>query len=76
MNNWFVMKVMFKFVQKKNERPDYIVGRDWAELKKTWDKYKAAADEQNSDKINRFANKINHLQEKLCIKKTDFSKHL
>lgn len=70
------MYVVFKFVQKKNEKPDYIVDRDWSELKKTWDKYKAAADEQNPDKINQFAYKINRLQGKLNIKKTDFSKRL
>ena len=66
---------MFKFVQKKNEKPDYIIGRDWAELKKTWDKYKVAADEQNPNKINQFTNKINRLEEKLDIQKTNFSKY-
>ena len=68
-----MIKSMFKFVQKKNEKTDYIVGGDWSELKKTWDKYNKAVDEQNPDKIEQYANKINRLQEKLGIKKTNFS---
>lgn len=64
---------MFKFIQKKNEKTDYIVGREWSELKKTWDKYTKAQDDQNHDKMEQYANKINRLQEKLGIKKTNFS---
>lgn len=64
---------MFKFVQKKNEKTNYIVGGDWSELKKTWDKYNKAADDHNPDKIEQYANKINRLQKKMGIKMTNFS---
>lgn len=64
---------MFEFIQKKNEKTNYIVGGDWSELKKTWDKYSKAKDDQNSTKIEQCANKINRLQEKLGIEKTNFS---
>ena len=64
---------MFKFVQIKNEKTDYLVGGDWSELKKTWNKYNKALVDQNIEKIKQYADKINHLQEKLGIQKTDFT---
>ena len=64
---------MFEFIQKKNEKTNYIVGGDWSELKKTWDKYSKAKDDQNFTKIEQYAIKINRLQEKLGIEKTNFS---
>ena len=64
---------MSQFIQEKNEKTTYIVGGNWSELKKTWDKYNKAIDDQNSDKIEQYANKINRLQDKLGIKKTNFS---
>jgi hypothetical protein len=64
---------MFKFIQKKNEKTSYIVGGDWSELKKIWDKYNQAVDDQNTEKMKQYENKINNLQENLGIKKTNFS---
>ncbi len=64
---------MFKFIQKKNEKTDYIIGREWSELKKSWEKYTIAKDENNSKLMKQYAEKINRLQEKLGIKKTSFS---
>ena len=66
---------VFKFVQKKNWRPDHLVADDWAELKKAWNKYNAAAAKRDHDKMERFAGKINRLEERLDVKKTDFSKN-
>ena len=66
---------MFKFVQKKNGRPDHLVADDWAELKKAWSKYNAAAAKRIHDKMERFAGKINRLEERLDVRKTDFSKN-
>ncbi len=63
---------MFKFVQKKSEKTDYIVGREWAELKKTWEKFESVKLEQNTEKMNQYALKINNLQKKLGITKTKF----
>lgn len=64
---------MFKFIQKKNEKTSYIVGGDWSELKKTWDKYNQAKDNQDNARMEQHAKKINRLQEKLGIEKTNFS---
>lgn len=64
---------MFKFVQEKNEKTDYLIGGDWSELKKTWDKYERASSDEDSSKMERYRNKIHFLQEKMGIKKTDFS---
>ena len=64
---------MFKFIQQKDEKTDYIIGGDWPELKKAWDKYNKAKDDQNGVKMEKFAQKINRLQEKLGIEKTNFS---
>lgn len=64
---------MFKFIQQKNEKTDYIVGGHWSELKKTWDKYNKAKNEENDERMEQFAKKINRLQDKLGIKKTVFS---
>ena len=66
------MENMFKFIQKKNEKTDYIIGREWSELKITWDKYLKAKEDENSEKMCQYANKINKLQEKIGIKKTNF----
>lgn len=64
---------MFKFTEQKNEKTDYIIGGDWTELKKTWDKYNKAKDDQDDAKMEQFAKKINRLQDKLGIAKTIFS---
>ena len=66
---------MFKFIQKKNERPDLVAG-NWTELKKAWSKYNVAEDKRDHDKMERFAGKINRLEERLDVKKTGFSKGL
>ena len=64
---------MFEFIQKKNEKTSYIVGGDWSELKKAWDKYGKARDDQDSAGMERYALKINRLQERMGIEKTGFS---
>ncbi|RNJ76607.1 MAG: hypothetical protein EB828_02640 [Nitrosopumilus sp. D6] len=64
---------MFEFIQEKNEKPNYLIGGDWQELKKAWNKYEKALSEKNFSKMERCRCKIHSLQEKLGMKKTDFS---
>lgn len=66
------MVVVFRFVEKKSERTDYIVGREWSNLKKAWKEYREAKDDNNAEKMAESAKKILRLQNKLGIKKTEF----
>jgi uncharacterized membrane protein (DUF106 family) len=63
---------MFRFVEKKSEKTDYIVGREWSSLKKTWKEYRKAKDESNTEKMAEYAKKILNLQKKLGIKQSEF----
>lgn len=64
---------MFRFIEKKSEKTDYIVGREWSNLKKTWKEYRKAKDENNTEKMAEYAKKILNLQKKLGVKQSEFS---
>lgn len=64
---------MFEFGQKARKKTDYLVGGDWSELKKAWDRYNAALADQDMAKARERAAKINRIQERMGLKKTDFS---
>ncbi len=68
----YAIKDMFKFIQQKNERTNYTVGGHWAELKKAWDRYNKAKDDNDGIMMERFARKINNLQTSLKIERTNF----
>ena len=63
---------MFKFEEKTTERTDYIVGNDWASLKKTWKDYKKAKENFNVLRMRQYANKIKNLQKKLGLRESRF----
>ncbi|MGI0047546.1 MAG: hypothetical protein ACREBB_10240 [Nitrosotalea sp.] len=63
---------MFRFVEKKSEKTDYIVGREWSVLKKAWKEYRKARDEDNTEKMTKHAKKILNLQKKLGVKQSEF----
>lgn len=63
---------MFRFVEKKSEKTDYIVGREWSSLKKAWKEYRKAKDEDNVKGMLDHAKKILSLQKKLGIKQSEF----
>lgn len=64
---------MFRFVEKKSERTDYIVGREWGSLRKAWKEYRKAQDDANDAKAVECAKRIQNLQKKLGIKISEFS---
>ncbi|MDE1829449.1 MAG: hypothetical protein KGI25_03910 [Thaumarchaeota archaeon] len=63
---------MFKYEQKKTEKPDYLVGREWSDLQKAWKEYKNAQESSDDVKITSSAKRIQNLQKKLGMKVTDF----
>lgn len=63
---------MFRFVEKKSEKTDYIVGGEWSGLKKAWKEYRKAKDDNNTEKMTEYAKKILILQKKLGVKQTEF----
>ncbi len=66
---------MFRFIEKKSEKTDYIVGRKWSSLKKAWKEYRKAKDENNTEKMAEYAKKILDLQKKLGVKQSEFPEH-
>ncbi len=70
---YLLIIVMFRFIEKKSEKTDYIVGREWSNLKKTWKEYRKAKDENNTEKMAEYAKKILNLQKKLGVKQSEFS---
>lgn len=63
---------MFRFIEKKSEKTDYIVGREWSSLKKAWKEYRKAKDENNTEKMSEHAKKILSLQKRLGVKQSEF----
>ena len=63
----FVILIMFKFEEDPKEKTSYIVGREWGELKKAWEKYNQAKEDENKEKADVYFRKIQRLQEKLGI---------
>lgn len=64
--------VMFRFIEKKSEKTDYIVGREWSSLKKAWKEYRKFKDENNTEKMLEYAKKIQSFQKKLGVKQSEF----
>lgn len=67
-----VILVMFRFIEKKSEKTDYIVGREWSSLKKAWKEYRKFKDSNDIDKMSECSKKILNLQKKLGIKQSEF----
>lgn len=64
---------MFQFIQKRSEKTNYLVGREWSALTKALKDYKKAETEGNIDKMTKIAKKIKLIQQNLGIKQSDFS---
>jgi len=64
---------MFKFEESATEKTDYIVGSDWASLKKTWKDYKKSKENFNVLRMRQYANKIKNLQKKLGLHESRFT---
>lgn len=69
---YLLILAMFRFVEKKSEKTDYIVGREWSSLRKAWKEYRKFKDDNNIEKMAEYSKKILNLQKKLGIKQSEF----
>ncbi|HET8720275.1 MAG TPA: hypothetical protein VFM64_04695 [Candidatus Nitrosotenuis sp.] len=63
---------MFEFVQKRSEKTNYLVGREWFALTKALKEYKKAEAEGNMNTMVKLAKKIRLIQQNLGIKQSEF----